>query len=285
MKFPTSSFTTHHPAGKMVTLMETSTNDEDGLDQLPLEPYPESPEMNSTIVRTTTTFVAETKEQTTSTPSLMSDEVVTHETDGQLALYHKFPEPFNGEDYEWDLPLPKWGAVKSLVYVDENLQMHLLSNLVKSRSGRKKMKTIMAGEESVAQPTALLNGMRVALIQHERWKTVKLNIDRKEYMREKKEEEREKREAIAMKKKLEREEKKRERQRVKAIKVAAKLSRKIEMKLEKEKLKEEKRLKKQREIDERRRKQYEERRKKLAQVNSSDDSTSDKSSSSSSDDD
>jgi hypothetical protein len=199
--------------------------------------------------------------------------------------YPKFPETFADPSYEWDPPLPRWDVAK-LLSIDSPLpstigkKPHSLESLVKTRSGRARMRTILLSSELLDYEPIVVNSMRVALLQHEKWKTNKRKIDRAIAARQKREE-------MKIVKDKERAIKKEEKELEKALRLEKKkqdrLLRqgvKIQRQLDKVALKEEKRILKQEKMALKRRKEYEARRAKLQ--SSSEDDTSESSASSSS---
>lgn len=168
------------------------------------------------------------------------------------AKQQTLPPPFCDEDYEWDHTLPSWQSVKERELLDSaSGQAFSLEKLIRTREGRKRMRDNLRGVAQCQQSQIVVDGMRVALMEHQKMKTAKAAIARKEKQRLKKEEaqfEREAKRERREEEKLIKAQLKKEKQEARAVarqvKLAEKESVKANKKLERESIAADKRRKK-----------------------------------------
>jgi hypothetical protein len=226
--------------------------------------------------------------------TLFSSRGVTFDIDMPLheeAKQPTLPMPFCEEDYEWDQTLPSWQNVKEQELIDAvSGQGFPLEMLIKTREGRKRMRDTLRGVAQCQQSQIVVDGMRVALNEHQKMKTLKCALARKEKQRLKKEEALFEREAKRERREIERlakaeikKEKQEVRLRARQEKKAEKESVKATKKLERERIAADKRRKKEAATRQKRAAEFKKRRLALTGRSSDSDSESDEDSDSDSD--
>ena len=200
------------------------------------------------------------------------------------------PPPFCENDYEWDQTLPSWQSVKERELLDAVSGIAFpLVMLIKTREGRKRMRDTLRGVAQCQQSQIVVDGMRVALMEHQKMKTAKAAIARKEKQRVKKEEvqfereaKRERREEEKLVKAQLKKEKQEARWAARQVKLAEKESVKANKKLERERIAADKRRKKEALTRQKRAAEFKKRRLALTGHSSGSDSDSEDSEMSSS---